>query len=70
MNDPFHTLLNMPWPRFTLLFFTTYITEFLVFAFIFFVSGGDRVDGIVHITVASWVPLGQRLGSPLLLSVP
>ena len=35
MQDPFHTLLNLPWPRFIFIFFMTYLAEFMIFAFLF-----------------------------------
>lgn len=37
LQDPFHTLLNLPWPRFILIFFMTYMVEFMIFAFLFWV---------------------------------
>lgn len=35
LNDPFHTLLNLPWWKFIMLFFTTYVTLFILFAFLY-----------------------------------
>jgi hypothetical protein len=34
-TDPFHTLLNLPWWRFILVFFATYVLQFLTFALIY-----------------------------------
>ncbi len=38
MQDPFHTLLNLPWGRFLCFFFLTYTVEFLIFALLFYVQ--------------------------------
>eukprot|EP00798_Chlamydomonas_sp_ICE-L_P015266 gene15266-21348_t len=46
INDPFHTLLNMPWGRFILLFFTTYILEFMIFAIFFYIAGDSCIVGL------------------------
>ncbi|KXZ50139.1 hypothetical protein GPECTOR_17g775 [Gonium pectorale] len=40
-QDPFHTLLNLPWGRFIAIFFCTYLVEFMVFAFLFWAQS-DR----------------------------
>ncbi|GFR52224.1 hypothetical protein Agub_g14674, partial [Astrephomene gubernaculifera] len=37
-QDPFHTLLNLPWGRFIAIFFVTYVMEFMVFAFLFWIQ--------------------------------
>ncbi|GIL62473.1 hypothetical protein Vafri_16693 [Volvox africanus] len=44
-QDPFHTLLNLPWGRFILIFFATYMIEFLVFALIFWVQSDRCIEG-------------------------
>ncbi len=43
MADPFHTLLNLTWPRFIFVFFMTYMMEYLVFAFVFYAQVRARV---------------------------
>jgi len=43
VNDPFHTLLNMPWGRFVFVFFATYIIMFMLFAFLFWAQGNNCV---------------------------
>ncbi|GLC38097.1 hypothetical protein PLESTB_000270600 [Pleodorina starrii] len=44
-QDPFHTLLNLPWGRFIAIFFATYMVEFLVFALIFWVQSDGCIEG-------------------------
>ncbi|KAG2443315.1 hypothetical protein HYH02_009382 [Chlamydomonas schloesseri] len=45
-QDPFHTLLNLPWPRFIFIFFLTYVIEFMVFAFLFWAQTDKCVIGM------------------------
>lgn len=44
-SDPFHTLLNMPWVRFIILFFTVYLLQFMVFGFIYWLQPNHCVIG-------------------------
>eukprot|EP00798_Chlamydomonas_sp_ICE-L_P020355 gene20355-27120_t len=61
--DPFHTLLNMPWGRFVLLFFTTYMLEFLVFAVVFYLQGDNCIIGMEKFSHALW--MSSRTASTL-----
>ncbi|KAG2443371.1 hypothetical protein HXX76_001732 [Chlamydomonas incerta] len=45
-QDPFHTLLNLPWPRFIFIFFLTYVVEFMLFAFLFWAQTDKCVIGM------------------------
>ncbi|PNH03921.1 ATP-sensitive inward rectifier potassium channel 11, partial [Tetrabaena socialis] len=45
-QDPFHTLLNLPWGRFIIIFFLTYLIEFMVFAFIFWAQSDRCIIGM------------------------
>ncbi|PNW74256.1 hypothetical protein CHLRE_13g591450v5 [Chlamydomonas reinhardtii] len=45
-QDPFHTLLNLPWPRFIFIFFLTYVAEFMLFAFLFLAQTDKCVIGM------------------------
>ncbi|GAX73286.1 hypothetical protein CEUSTIGMA_g740.t1 [Chlamydomonas eustigma] len=63
-NDPFHTLLNMQWGSFILVFFSTYITEFFIFALLFYVQGSGCVSGMDNkFSNALW--LSSRTASTL-----
>jgi hypothetical protein len=45
-NDPFHTLLNLPWPRFIAVFFCTYISQMLIFSFLYWAHPGYCIRGL------------------------
>ncbi|KAJ9511232.1 hypothetical protein QJQ45_017180 [Haematococcus lacustris] len=44
-KDPFHTLLNLPWGHFIAVFFATYMTEYVLFAFLYWVQAKDCLVG-------------------------
>ncbi|WIA09720.1 hypothetical protein OEZ85_009104 [Tetradesmus obliquus] len=46
LGDPFHTLLNLPWWKFIIIFFTTYVLQFCGFAAIFLAFSNDCIKGI------------------------
>eukprot|EP00878_Enallax_costatus_P002547 GHUV01002729.1.p1 GENE.GHUV01002729.1~~GHUV01002729.1.p1 ORF type:complete len:420 (+),score=101.14 GHUV01002729.1:498-1757(+) len=64
MSDPFHTLLNLPWWKFIIIFFTTYVLQFCTFALIYLAFPSDCVKGIDgHFAHALW--LSSRTASTL-----
>lgn len=46
LQDPFHTLLNLPWWKFIIIFFSTYVTQFCTFALIYWAFPRSCVHGI------------------------
>lgn len=46
LQDPFHTLLNLPWWKFIIIFFSTYVTQFCTFALIYWAFPGTCTHGI------------------------
>jgi hypothetical protein len=46
LQDPFHTLLNLPWWKFIIIFFTTYITQFCTFALLYWAFPTTCTHGI------------------------
>ena len=47
LQDPFHTMLNLPWWKFILVFFTVYVAQFCSFALLYLaVSNISTPDGI------------------------
>jgi hypothetical protein len=55
-NDPFHTLLNLPWYRFIAVFFCTYISQMLLFSFLYWAHPSSCIRGLNgHFSHALWV---------------
>ncbi|KAF8073224.1 GapC [Scenedesmus sp. PABB004] len=46
LGDPFHTLLNLPWWKFIIIFFATYVLQFITFALIYLAFPPTCVVGI------------------------
>uniref|UniRef100_A0A7R9Z2D0 Inward rectifier potassium channel C-terminal domain-containing protein n=1 Tax=Chlamydomonas euryale TaxID=1486919 RepID=A0A7R9Z2D0_9CHLO len=55
VNDPFHTLLNLSWGRFVFMFFTVYMVEYLIFAFLFWVQGACVINMDNKFSHALWM---------------
>ncbi|GFR39598.1 hypothetical protein Agub_g58 [Astrephomene gubernaculifera] len=53
-TDIFHTLLNMPRYRFLLVFFSVYLTEYLIFALLYLTQSGACVHGSLRFSHAMW----------------
>eukprot|EP00775_Hariotina_reticulata_P009467 gene9467-9632_t len=46
LGDPFHTLLNLPWWKFIIIFFATYVIQFITFALIYLAFPNSCTIGI------------------------
>ena len=46
LSDPFHTLLNLPWWKFVLVFFSTYLAEFCAFALLYWLMPRGCMVGV------------------------
>jgi hypothetical protein len=70
LQDPFHTMLNLPWWKFILVFFTVYLFQFCSFALLYLAVSNIRVpDGIcihgVDNTFAHALWLSSRTASTI-----
>eukprot|EP00879_Flechtneria_rotunda_P004613 GHRR01004869.1.p1 GENE.GHRR01004869.1~~GHRR01004869.1.p1 ORF type:complete len:426 (+),score=96.72 GHRR01004869.1:474-1751(+) len=64
LADPFHTLLNLPWWKFIIIFFTTYILLYLTFALLYLAFPPTCVVGVNgHFAHALW--MSSRTASTL-----
>jgi hypothetical protein len=55
INDPFHTLLNLSWGRFVSVFFATYMIEYIMFAFLFWMQVSWLVGRLVGVVTTWWL---------------
>lgn len=46
LQDPFHTLLNLPWWKFLIVFFSTYLIQFCTFALLYWAFPTTCTHGI------------------------
>jgi hypothetical protein len=46
LQDPFHTLLNLPWWKFIIIFFSTYVAQFCTFALLYWAFPTTCTHGI------------------------
>jgi hypothetical protein len=46
LQDPFHTLLNLPWWKFIIIFFSTYVLQFCTFALVYLAFPNTCTHGI------------------------
>lgn len=63
LSDPFHTLLNLPWWRFILVFFLAYILQYMLFAFLYWAQSSCIEESENSFTRALW--LSSRTSSTI-----